>query len=998
MILGDGVGRGYIGDIEQNKNFITIFGRRAYKAGDLARIRPDGRIELYGRTDDQVKLRGLRIELGEIEKTICSFEGVNSAAVVVKNEPSPFLAAYYTADRDIDVNALKKHIRKYLTSYMVPQSFTRIDTIPLTANGKVDKAALPEPVFEGAAIVPAGNETEEKLLSIARDILKTDMIGITTDLFEMGLSSLGAIRLYTRIREEFGAVIKTSEFIDEVTVEALEKLIGQRTQEQEYTMRDQYPLSMTQMGIFIECQLHPDTTSYNIPSLYRLHDRVDVEKLCEAIGKAVSAHPYLLMKLTEEDGKVLANRRDELCFQPTVVRCDHLPEEQLLVRPFDLMSAEVLLRAEIYVTGEGTYFLLDTHHIVSDGGSIDILVRDINRIYLGEEIEKETYTGFEFALDEQRIRETDRLKLAKDWYDRIFDGCGGETLPVKDGSGSLHIALMKRYGLTNADAVRRYCEENALSVNAFFTAAFGMAVQSYTAGDHAVFTTIYNGRSDPRLENTVSMLVKTLPVRFQCEANAMTASVIEDCQSFLLSAMANDIYSFAEIRNAYDIKADLMFAYQGEAEHSAQIGGEEAELTMLGLSRARAAFGLDLMLDGDRILYEAEYDPAVFSKYTADGLLSLVDTIAGEFLRKERIGEISLVSEAGRQAVEALYDTYAEVPERPAYRILEDSAHKDPDRTAVVASDRSLSYGELNAEANAAAHALVSKGAGPDTIVAVLADRDSYAAVMRQGVLKSGGAFLPIDPDYPEDRIRFILGDSGARLLITTEKILDRKKELFAALTKEGVECVSVQKALSEENGSDLNRSVPYEALAYVIYTSGSTGKPKGVMLTNKNLVNFVDHNEKNREIQGFIRNTSVSLALAALTFDVSVMEEFLPLNSGMTMVLASEEEILDPGKLSRLMLANGVDVMTCTPSYISNLLDLDEMVPAIKALKSIDIGAESFPGALYGKLKAVNPELYIMNGYFKYAIFVGCPGRRLFDAGIDGIMGDRSVKVGYCH
>ena len=357
MILGDGVGRGYIGDIEQNKNFITIFGRRAYKAGDLARIRPDGRIELYGRTDDQVKLRGLRIELGEIEKTICSFEGVNSAAVVVKNEPSPFLAAYYTADRDIDVNALKKHIRKYLTSYMVPQSFTRIDTIPLTANGKVDKAALPEPVFEGAAIVPAGNETEEKLLSIARDILKTDMIGITTDLFEMGLSSLGAIRLYTRIREEFGAVIKTSEFIDEVTVEALEKLIGQRTQEQEYTMRDQYPLSMTQMGIFIECQLHPDTTSYNIPSLYRLHDRVDVEKLCEAIGKAVSAHPYLLMKLTEEDGKVLANRRNELCFQPTVVRCDHLPEEQLLVRPFDLMSAEGLLRAEIYVTGEGTYFL-----------------------------------------------------------------------------------------------------------------------------------------------------------------------------------------------------------------------------------------------------------------------------------------------------------------------------------------------------------------------------------------------------------------------------------------------------------------------------------------------------------------------------------------------------------------------------------------------------------------------------------------------------------------
>lgn len=500
-----------------------------------------------------------------------------------------------------------------------------------------------------------------------------------------------------------------------------------------------------------------------------------------------------------------------------------------------------------------------------------------------------------------------------------------------------------------------------------------MAVQSYTAGDHAVFTTIYNGRSDPRLENTVSMLVKTLPVRFQCEADAMTASVIEDCQSFLLSAMANDIYSFAEIRNAYDIKADLMFAYQGEAEHSAQIGGEEAELTMLGLSRARAAFGLDVMLDGDRVLFEGEYDPAIFSEYTAEGLISLVDTIAGEFLRKERIGEVSLVNAAGLKAIEELYDTYAEVSERPAYRILQDSAHQYPDRTAVVASDRSLSYSELNSEANAAAYALVSKGAGPDTIVAVLADRDSYAGVMRQGVLKSGGAFLPIDPEYPDDRIRFILRDSGAGLLITTEKILDRKKELFASLTKEGIECISVQKAVSEEKGSDLNRSVPYEALAYVIYTSGSTGKPKGVMLTNKNLVNFVDQNAKNREIQGFVRNTSVSLALAALTFDVSVMEEFIPLNSGMTMVLAAQEEILDPGKLSSLMLTNRVDVMTCTPSYISNLLDLDEMVPAIKALKSIDIGAESFPGALYGKLKAVNPDLYIMNGYGPTETTISC-------------------------
>ena len=973
VILGDGVGRGYIGDIEQNKNFISIFGKRAYKTGDLARIRHDGNIEFYGRKDNQVKLRGLRIELGEVEKIISSFEGINNAVVIVKQEPSPYLAAYYTSDSETDIQSLKKYIKKYLTSYMVPQCFMRIEKIPLTLNGKVDKSALPEPVLDGVVIVPASDPAQEKLLEIVKDILKTDMIGIRTDLFEMGLSSLGAIRLCSMIREDFGAVIKTSELNDEVTVEGLEQLIATHKDTADYSVREMYPLSMTQMGIYIEQELHKDTTIYNIPSLYKLGDNVDIIKLTEAVTKAVAAHPYLFMTPVKEDGNILVKRRDDMTFEPTVVRCDHLPPEEILVHPFDLDSDEILFRAEIYITGEGTYFLLDTHHIVSDGGSIDILVDDIDRIYLGKEVDRENYTGYEFALDEQRIRGTDRLKSAKGWYDNIFSGCMGETLPVKDGSGELHAAMFKHFGEADAGRIREYCEVNSLSLNAFFTAAFGLAIQSYTSGEQAVFTTIYNGRSDPRLERSVSMLVKTLPVMFKCEANALTASVIEDCQSFLVSAMANDIYSFAEIKNAYDIKAELMFAFQGEAEHSMQIGGEEAELTMLSLSQARAAIGVDVMLDGDRVYYEAEYDPSEYSEYTVEGLVRLMDNITGEFLNKKKISEILLVNEAEAKAIEELHDTDITVPERPAYRILQDSAHKYPDRTAIVATDRSLSYKELNEEANALGRTLAKKGIGPEKIVAILADRDSFASVMRQGVLKSGGAFLQIDPEYPDERIRFIVSDSGAALLLTTDNILNRKKELLMGLKAEGLEYITVQDALLEDNRSDLNIPVPYEALAYVIYTSGSTGKPKGVMLTNKNLVNFVDDNEKNRETQGYTKRARAGLATAALTFDVSIMEEFIPLSCGMTTVLATQEEILDPGRLSSLMLKNKVDVMTCTPSYISNLLDLDVMDDAIKGLKSIDIGAESFPEALYEKLTAVNPNLYIMNGYGPTETTISC-------------------------
>ena len=220
---------------------------------------------------------------------------------------------------------------------MVPQCFMRIEKIPLTLNGKVDKSALPEPVLDGVVIVPASDPTQEKLLEIVKDILKTDMIGIKTDLFEMGLSSLGAIRLCSMIREDFGAVIKTSELNDEVTVEGLEQLIATHKDTADYSVREEYPLSMTQMGIYIEQELHKDTTIYNIPSLYKLGDNVDIRKLTEAVTKAVAAHPYLFMTPVKKDGNILVKRRDDMTFEPTVTRCDHLPPEENWFTPSTLI-------------------------------------------------------------------------------------------------------------------------------------------------------------------------------------------------------------------------------------------------------------------------------------------------------------------------------------------------------------------------------------------------------------------------------------------------------------------------------------------------------------------------------------------------------------------------------------------------------------------------------------------------------------------------------------
>ena len=700
------------------------------------------------------------------------------------------------------------------------------------------------------------------------------------------------------------------------------------------------------------------------------------------------------MAILTSDGQIRAVRRDGLAFEPSVIPCECLPDDETLMRPFKLHSDGPLFRAEIYTTPKGNYFLLDTHHIVSDGVSIEILERDIERAYAGEKLEKERYTGYEFALDEEKAMQGSRYQDAKAFYDGVFSGINGETLPPQDGKkcGERMLRLRRR-GTPSAQAVRDFCGKNGLTLNAFFTFAFGVALKAYTGSEEAVFSMIYNGRNDPRLTDTVCMLVKTLPVRLALEKDGNVLAGVEACRRYLVAAMANDVFDFSKIHDVYGITGDALFAYQGEFQYCAIYGGKPAALSVPVLSQAMSAIGVELYTDGDTLLYDGEIDPAKYSEYTLDGLMGTLDHVIGELLEKETLGEITLLSEDEEQKVRALHDTDFPVAERPAYRLLQDSAERLPEKTALIAVDRTLTYRELNEEANAVGHALRKAGAGPETIVAVLAERNSMAYVMRQDVLKSGAAFLPIDPDYPDERISFILEDSGAKLLIAARSVLHKREALFDSLAARGVAVIEAEDTVSRHERENLNLVVPYDALAYVIYTSGSTGKPKGVMLTNRNLVNFVDDNEKNREVQGYTKRGSVSLAIAALTFDFAIMEEFVPLANGMTVVLATQEQIMNPALLRELMLRNQVDVMSCTPGYLSNLAAIDSFLPAIRGLKSVDFGAEAFPSALFGKLRTLNPELYIMNGYGPTEATISCTMEAL-ESGEDITIGIPNANV----
>ena len=280
---------------------------------------------------------------------------------------------------------------------------------------------------------------------------------------------------------------------------------------------EKYPLTQTQLGIYFDWLKFPDSTIYNIPCLYRLGAQVDMEKLKSALKKVVEAHPYLSVSFEKaENGDIVAvKNRTASVIIPIK---NEEPQMEELVRPFDLLSKEPLYRCCLFDHENGKYLFLDTHHIISDGASISILLEDINHAYDGKEVAGETYTGFDRAVDEEKMRSTARYEAAKSWYDSIYKGCDAVTLPLYEKTDSKEtIAIDNRSGSIPADRVRDFCSENNVTPNAFFTAAFGLALKAYTGSESAIFATIYNGRIDQRLERAVSMFVKTLPVMMSAD-------------------------------------------------------------------------------------------------------------------------------------------------------------------------------------------------------------------------------------------------------------------------------------------------------------------------------------------------------------------------------------------------------------------------------------------------------------------------------------------------
>ncbi len=969
VVAGHQVSRGYLNRPEKNAE---VFIRNpfsdepgyehAYRTGDIVRILRGGTMDFIGRNDGQVKIRGFRIELTEVEGIIRKFPGIKDATVQAFEETGggKYIAAYVVSDEPVDVDALAEFIKRDKPAYMVPAVTMQIDRIPLNQNQKVNKRALPKPVKKAEDTVPPQNEVQKKIFDCIAEVIGTAAFGITNDIFDAGLTSIGAIKLNVMLSNAFDVPVTIKDLREHNTVQSLETFFAQSEKAETFDLLPDYPITQTQNGIFIECVAHPDSTTYNIPFLFRLSETVDPVKLREAAEAMINAHPYLKTELFLNDsGDIRAKRNDDA--QPVVelIDTDTLPEN--MVQPFELMNSR-LYRVKIYRTKGTNYLFLEFHHIICDGTSEAVMIEDINSAYGGEALTTESYTGFEAALAEEKARKSEAYDKAKAYYDRIFSGADSDFLPSRDvNEDEPSSNNFKIPSVLDIAPVKAWCEKNGVTLNAFFNAVFAFVLAKYNYKTEAVYTTIYNGRNDSRLARAVTMLVKTFPVYCALDGDVRIADLVKETGEQLIGSMENDIYSFAEISRAYDIPADVMFAYQGEGFSFTKIGNARAEMIPLALSDAKAPLNINIAIRKGKLLFACDYRSDRYSEAFMRGFVACMEKTAEQFVTKDKLREVSVMTKNAAKLIDGFNATEVKIPYTTCNKLFEAQVKKHPDKTAVISGGEKLTYTQLNENANRVAHSLIDGGVQVDEMVGVMMPRTVWAYAAREGILKAGGAFMPLAPDYPDDRVSYIIENSGAKNLVTTAALAKERKTLFDAA---GVTVHVMEDMLGSEKTEDPDTGVKPENLCYCIYTSGSTGKPKGVMIEHHSLVNFIHHDPINVQSCEFVDNMTVSLALAALTFDVSVLEESLGLYHGGTVAMATDDEINNPVLLAEMMKKNGVDVMKCTPSYMNNMLDVPQVAKVLCQMKAIDIGAEAFPAPLYDKMRRAGITAKIHNGY----------------------------------
>ena len=993
IIAGPQVGRGYLNRPDKTAEvFISnpfsqeenaLF-QRAYRTGDIVRYRENGDIEFVGRRDHQVKIHGYRIELKEVEAVIREFDGITDATVQAFDDPNggKFIAAYVCGTDPVDIPALHAFIAEKKPSYMVPLVTMQIDKIPYNVNQKVDKNALPKPeaapaVASQKVAVPM-NVLEEQIHALLSELLGTDAFGVADALTAVGLTSINSIKLSAMLYQAYGISLNAFDLLDGATLQTIENEIlkqwmtssGGETAEssiassEENTTENEHqetnpplqsPLGFAQQGVYSECLTNPESTFYNISLSLRLPDATKAGDVQRAVGQLIKAHPALRSHFTSDDAQsiIQAELPDFTASVPilTMSAEEFAEYKRTFVKPFDLEGGP-LSRFEI-VNADALYLLIDLHHLIADGASVDILLQELCCLLDGKAISPETFTCFDLAAG-QRITEEneaffDQVMGDVEEASQLIPDVYEKDLPHTEGTICVPADLA---------AIIHYAQEHALSPAAVYLSAAFLTVSRYICEDQVAIATISSGRSDVRLAHTVGMFVNTLPLASRLSPEESTGDFIRRTAELFTGVIRHENHPFAAIAARYDFKPQISYAYQVGVLSCYET--QQGTLQTENLESDRAKLPISIQIFGDETTggsIQINYDTALFSEDFARRFARSIRLAAMQLILPQTLADISLTNEEDWKILDG-YNQPMRLdfdPEDSVVSKFKKIVSAFPDKDAAIYKDKIYTYRELDETTDRLAACIyerICKITGKtdlaEQVVSVIISRSEQVFLLPLAILKAGCGYEPLDPSYPKERLNFMVQDSGASLLIAQRDLAELVDDYHG-------EVLYVDELMSAAAALDhytLPAAPKAHDLMIMLYTSGSTGTPKGCQIEHGNMVAFA----YGSNYEGFYTTDGRTASFASFGFDVCMSDTFCTLLNGATLCVIPEEVRMNLGELASYFNNMGITQVLLTTQVGVQFV---QNYPKMDTLRFLVMGGEKLPAMDPSQLSYT-----IINGY----------------------------------
>ncbi len=993
-IGGVQVARGYLNRPELTaERFLSdpfAPGGRMYRTGDVARYLANGDIEYLGRNDQQVKIRGFRIECGEIEAALATHPAVREAVVDAravgddKRLVAWVVPAAGVAEETL-AGVLRQHVSAALPDYMVPSAWVVVAALPLSPNGKLDRRALPEPQgaqSQAAYEAPQG-EHETLLAAIWRELLNVEQVGRHDNFFELGGHSLLAVRLTNRLQQVEWQLPLQTLFANPTLLALAQQL--RRTDEalppiEAMRRGAELPLSFAQQRLWFLTQLEGLSETYHIPLALSLRGELDLPAWRQSLDALYARHEALRSRFVTVEGQPQAHILPADALPLTVHdlrgRQDAQSQARQLAQrlteaPFDLTQGPLVRAALIRLADEEHLFLLTCHHIISDGWSTGILLRELGALYGafrrgdGDPLPPLTLQYPDYAAWQRRYLTPERLAAqAQYWRETLSDAPALLTLPTDRprptvqsfSGGEVPIAIDAEL----TQALRQFSRQHGGTLFMTVLAAWSLVLARMAGQQELVIGTPEANRGRLETESLVGFFVSTLALRIDLRDDPDLPTLIARIRHTVLAARENRDLPFEQVVElvnpprhlGYTPMFQVMLAWQDGSVRDISLPRLQAESAELGYQIAKYDLTLDLAERDEQISGTLNFATALFDRATAERygvyLVQVLRAMATN--ATQPASHLDLLPAAERELLLYGWNRTAEVypAQSSAHVLFEQWAQRTPDAVAVVNDRDSLSYAQLNAHANQLAHQLIAQGVRPGDRVATSLERSVSLVIAQLAILKAGAAYVPLDPHLPVARQAWIIGDSGASLILC-DRDLDR--EIAGEIA-----CLRIDR-LRQNPTHDPAVPRAGDAPAYIMYTSGSTGTPKGVMVTHQGILRLAINNR----FASFERGDRFAFA-ANPAFDASTLEMWGALLNGASLAIIAPEVLTEAEALAAALVRQGINVLFLTTSLFNQYVH--SIAATLAQLKYLLSGGEAAdPHAFARMLKEAGP-VRLINGY----------------------------------